>query len=65
MSNPKQYVQKSFAKKIDFQDGGSLIKLSFNALMLAEFARANQNEKGYLNLVVSKRRELGKYGDTH
>jgi len=26
---------------------------------------ANKNEKGWVNVVVSKRREVGQYGETH
>ena len=65
MAEPKIYVPKSSAKEVQFQDGGSIIKLSFNAAVLAQFARDHANEKGYLNLTLAKRREPGQYGDTH
>ena len=32
---------------------------------LVAFAQAHTNERGYLNLVISERREVGQYGDTH
>jgi hypothetical protein len=65
MSEPKIYVPKCSAKEHVFKDGGSQIKVGFNAAALVEFIKANTNEKGYVNLLVTKRREVGKYGDTH
>jgi hypothetical protein len=35
--------------------------MSFNIEKLQQYA----NEKGYVNLTMSKRREVGQYGDTH
>jgi len=35
--------------------------MSFNIEKLSEYA----NEKGYVNMTMSKRREPGQYGDTH
>ena len=65
MAETKTYVPKCSAKEITFQDGGSLLKLSFNAASLLEFVRNHSNEKGYLNLLVSARKTPGQYGDTH
>lgn len=61
----KTYVPKSIVKEIQFRDGGSMLKLSFDVLMLIEFAKANKNERGYLNLCITKTREVGKFGQTH
>lgn len=44
---------------------GVMLKVSFRADKLIEFAEANKNEKGYVNLDVCKKREVGKYGETH
>jgi hypothetical protein len=51
---------------------GKLIKTSNGELMKVSFSRrdletmtANLNDKGYINLVVSERREPDKYGNTH
>ena len=43
---------------------GELIKLSFGPRDL-EAMMANKNEKGWVNVVVAKRREVGQYGETH
>lgn len=65
MAEPKKYVPKSSAKEIQFNDGGSLLKLSFDAKELAEFVRQNQNSNGWITLVVSRRREPSEKGATH
>lgn len=61
----KVYVPRSSAKEKSFQDGGSLIKLGFKADDLIAFANQHKNDKGFLNLTVSKRRTPSQYGDTH
>lgn len=65
MPIPRLYVPKSTAREHVFADGGSILKLGFDALELARFAQEHQNERGYLNLCVGKRRMPGKHGDTH
>ncbi len=59
------YVPKCNAKEFKFRDGGSIIKISMQASTFAEWAKQNQNDAGYINLVVSARRETGKFGETH
>jgi hypothetical protein len=44
---------------------GPMLKVSFRADKLQAFMDANKNAKGYVNLDVSKRREVGQYGETH
>jgi hypothetical protein len=65
MPEPKIYCPKASAKEHVFRDGGSSIKLGFHAATLIEFVKAHTNEKGYINLLVSKRREVSQYGETH
>ena len=65
MAEPKTYVPKSGAKKIEFQTGGSLMKLNFHAETLIDFIKANANERGYINLCVTARRQPSERGDTH
>lgn len=43
---------------------GELLKLSIGPKDL-ETITANVNEKGWINLLVRKRKEAGKYGETH
>jgi hypothetical protein len=61
----KIYVPKANAKEVTFKSGKTVMKLSFHALELAEFVKQHQNEKGYVNFGVSKRKEVGKWGETH
>lgn len=43
---------------------GELLKLSIGPKDL-ETINKNTNEKGWINLIVKKRKEVGKYGETH
>jgi hypothetical protein len=44
---------------------GSLLKLSFNAEKLLPFIEEHKNEKGYVNININQRQEVGQFGDTH
>lgn len=67
MSNQEQkiYVPKASAKEVTFKSGKTIFKLSFHAETVAAFLKQHANEKGYVNFGVSKRNEVGKFGDTH
>ena len=56
---------KCSAKQKRFDNGGSVINLGVKVADLVAFAQEHTNERGYLNLVISERREVGQYGDTH
>lgn len=60
----KTYLKCS-AKQKTFDDGGSVIRLSFKDSDIAEFVRTHKNDRGYVNLVIRERKEVGQYGDTH
>jgi hypothetical protein len=64
MPTDKTFLKCS-AKEKTFNDGGSLISLGVKADDLIAFAQAHANDRGYVNLTISKRREVGQYGDTH
>lgn len=59
----KQYLKCS-AKARDTQYG-EVLNLSIKVEDLADFCRKFKNERGYLNLTIAARREVGQYGDTH
>lgn len=61
----KTWVPGASAKEKTFSDGGALIKLGFKVADLIEFAKQNGNAAGYLNLTLSRRREVGRFGETH
>jgi hypothetical protein len=65
MPTPKLYVPKSSAKEVTFQDGGSIIRLSFSANELIEFVKNHTNQDGWISFNVSKRREPSERGATH
>ncbi len=56
----KTYIDGASCKAINGQFG-EFFNISFNAEKLAQYA----NEKGYINMTMSKRKEPGQYGDTH
>tara|TARA_R110000850_G_scaffold229969_2_gene354765 strand:+ start:736 stop:984 length:249 start_codon:yes stop_codon:yes gene_type:complete len=56
----KTFIEGSSSKAITGQYG-EFFNMSFNLEKLAQYA----NEKGYINITMSKRKEVGQYGDTH
>ena len=56
---------KCSAKKREFSNGGSILNLGIKAEDLTAFIAEHTNERGYLNLTIKERREVGRYGDTH
>jgi len=64
MPEPKTYAPMSGKEHI-FADGGSILKLSGKADKIIAFINEHANDKGYINLTVSRRKTPGQYGDTH
>jgi len=60
----KIYLKCSAKEKV-FDNGGSVLNISFSADAMKAFMEAHTNERGYVNLNVSRRNEVGQYGDTH
>lgn len=56
----KTYIDGTSCKAVNGQFG-EFFNMSFNLEKLQQYA----NEKGYVNMTMSKRREPGQYGDTH
>ena len=56
----KTYIDGTSCKAINGQFG-EFFNISINVEKLQQYA----NEKGYVNMTMSKRREVGQYGDTH
>jgi len=56
----KTYIDGTSCKAINGQFG-EFFNISINIEKLQQYA----NEKGYVNMTMSKRREVGQYGDTH
>lgn len=56
----KTYIDGTSCKAINGQFW-EFFNISINVEKLQQYA----NEKGYVNMVMSKRREVGQYGDTH
>lgn len=65
MSETKHYVPRSGVKRVVTSSGKELTKLSFRAEDLLAFIEEHTNARGYINLCISERRDVGKYGDTH
>jgi hypothetical protein len=62
---PDTIYLKCSAKEKRFASGSSLVNIGVKAEDLRAFLDAYTNERGWLNLTVKERREVGKYGDTH
>ncbi len=56
----KTYIDGTSCKAISGQFG-EFFNISVNLEKLQQYA----NEKGYVNMTMSKRKEPGQYGDTH
>jgi len=56
----KTYIDGTSCKAITGQFW-EFFNISINVEKLQQYA----NEKGYVNMTMSKRREVGQYGDTH
>ena len=64
MATPKTYAPL-FVKEHEFKDGGTMLKMSAKADKLIAFLNQHVNSKGYVNFNISRRKEVGQYGDTH
>jgi hypothetical protein len=64
MAKDKIFLKCS-AKQKTFDNGGSLLSVGVKADDLIAFAKQHANGRGYVNLVIQERREVGQYGDTH
>ena len=56
----KTYIDWTSCKAINWQFG-EFYNMSFNLEKLQQYA----NEKGYVNMTMSKRKDVGQYWDTH
>lgn len=65
MSEAKIYFPKSQLKEVKFNDGGSILKIGLHAETAIAFIKEHANDRGFINLVVSQRKEPGRFGDTH
>ncbi len=64
MAESKLYVPKCSAKART-TTFGEILNVSFHADTLKAFIVEHTNDRGYLNLTISKRKAVGPYGDTH
>lgn len=64
MPEPKIYLKKVSAKEVQTQ-WGAVLKLGVHADTMIDFLNQHRNEKGYVNIAISPRKEVGQYGDTH
>ena len=65
MAENKTYWPRSGAKKIQFQNGGSMLKLNFHVSTAIEWLRQHANDAGYITIGVTERRSPSDRGDTH
>ena len=62
-------MEKIYAKGIYFKtvqaSFSNILKASINTNQFKQWLDENTNEKGYCNIDILERKEVGKYGDTH
>ena len=56
---------KCSAKEHTFPNGGSVLNFSMKASDMHALADTHANSRGYVNLKIGSRRDVGQYGDTH
>lgn len=62
----KQYAEGAYCKEIAFNSGKTLMKVSLRLDKFIEWAKTRTNERGYINLGISKRSSgADKNGNTH
>ena len=69
MSTTKKYVRGN-CKEVTFNNGGSLINVSFNVNEFLSGVGENKvaecaDEKGWVKITVAPKREVDQYGNTH
>jgi hypothetical protein len=57
--------EKIYVKNVSVKEGKFGLKLSGKAEDVIAQIKANTNSRGYFNWNIDKRREVGKYGETH
>jgi len=65
MSEQNKIYAPVSAKSVTFQSGKSILKLGINVEKFKAFLDEHKNEKGYVNLGISDRKEVSQYGETH
>jgi hypothetical protein len=64
MNEPKIYAPIS-AKAIQTPKGYRILKLSANVDRLIAFLTEHKNDRGWVNMNCTARKETGKHGETH
>lgn len=60
----KLYINGVTIKELETKNG-KFMKMSFNTKKFTDELLGYANEKGYVNCNVGKRKEVGKFGETH
>ena len=58
-------ADKNYIKGIFIKEGKHDLRVSVNLKTFFESLEPIQNDKGYANILIKKRKEEGKFGDTH
>lgn len=58
-------ADKNYIKGIFIKEGKYDLRVSINLKTFFESLEPIQNDKGYANILIKKRKEEGKFGDTH
>lgn len=58
-------AEPNYIKGIYIKESKYDLKVSINLKSFFESLEAIQNDKGYANILIKKRKEAGKFGETH
>jgi len=62
----RQFVDGLWIKEKVFDSGGAILKIGvLMDSLVKSLNKIKKNEKGFADLVISRRREVGKNGETH
>ena len=62
---PEKIYLKASVKARTTPFNTEVISLGVRASDIIEFCEKHANERGFVNFVISPRKEVGQYGDTH
>lgn len=65
MAKEKIYINNLYIKSHEFQDGGSILKVSIPVKKFIEELQKHENKGGYVNIDICKRKQPDKYDNTH
>ena len=58
-------ADKIYTQGLSIKEGKYSLRVGINVALFVKWLEENQNAKGFVNINVNQRKEVGKYGETH